>query len=132
MCWLQLGSLLLVALDVVDQRSDFSKATSIMVLSQTYYVVVDVSADSGSGGRREQMLHSVCLIHEPVGFYDVRCQCVTPCPTYVGLHDQLERDQPAAASPTMTSTTAAPSMISVYVMSGKVIQWQRPHAILSV
>jgi hypothetical protein len=38
----QLGSLLLVALDVVDQRSEYSKATSIMVLSQTYYVVVDV------------------------------------------------------------------------------------------
>jgi hypothetical protein len=38
----QLGSLLLVALDVVDQRSDFTRATSIMVLSQTYYVEVEV------------------------------------------------------------------------------------------
>jgi hypothetical protein len=32
----------LVALDVVDQRSDFGRATSIMVLSQTYYLEVEV------------------------------------------------------------------------------------------
>lgn len=37
-----LGSLLLVALDVVDQRSEFGFATSLMVLSQTYYLEVEV------------------------------------------------------------------------------------------
>jgi hypothetical protein len=34
----QLGSLLLVALDVLDQRSDFALAKSIMVISQTFYM----------------------------------------------------------------------------------------------
>lgn len=54
----QLGSLLLVALDVADQRCDFGRATSIMVLSQTYYVLADMRGDKRLGGAADGTISS--------------------------------------------------------------------------